>query len=337
MIVIPAATGRLQDKLIAGIRPFDIGTDLRPVAELIADAFAHELDPRGSAALREMRIMSHIGGVLKLLNRSTGEFDDLFGGFVWLEEGKVVGNVTVQRGERTGSRWQIANVAVAPAYRGRGIARQLVAHALDHIRENAGQWAVLQVYERNVVARTLYDHLGFEVVAGNTELRLSKTPNFAEAPEPPNFTAFSVNQWQPLYDLANNQLGTQAQWWRSLRRVDFQLTFEQQLLEWFWRTAGRSQVYRWAVQRYRHHFDAALLLTAMRWRGVHQLKLWVRPEQYGQHEEALLGWALARLQAYPRWPVQLSLPHDHAAGLTAAQRHGFQVQQTLLTMRRAVS
>ena len=38
-----------------GIRPFDIGKDLRPVAELIADAFAHELDQRGASALRNTR------------------------------------------------------------------------------------------------------------------------------------------------------------------------------------------------------------------------------------------------------------------------------------------
>ena len=57
----------------SGIRPFDVGRDLRPVAELIADAFTNELDPRGKAALREMRIMSHVSGLLKVLSRSTGE------------------------------------------------------------------------------------------------------------------------------------------------------------------------------------------------------------------------------------------------------------------------
>lgn len=39
-----------------GIRPFDIGRDLRAVSRLIADAFADELDEQGEAALRELRI-----------------------------------------------------------------------------------------------------------------------------------------------------------------------------------------------------------------------------------------------------------------------------------------
>ena len=153
MTAYHALSRRFGKSIESGIRPFDIGRDLRPVAELIADAFAHELDPRGSAALREMRIMSHVGTLLKLLNRSTGEFDDIFGGFVWVEEGKVVGNVTVQKADSSGVRWQIANVAVAPAFRGRGISRQLMLSALDYINESGGDWAVLQVYSQNNPSR----------------------------------------------------------------------------------------------------------------------------------------------------------------------------------------
>jgi ribosomal protein S18 acetylase RimI-like enzyme len=336
MAAFHATAQPITDRLASGIRPFDIGADLRPVAELIADAFAHELDSRGSAALREMRIMSHIGGVLKLLNRSTGEFDDVFGGFVWLEDGKVVGNVTVQRADRAGSRWQIANVAVAPSQRGRGISRQLMLRALEHIRESQGQWAVLQVYEKNTIALRLYERMGFEVIGGNTDLRLERPPRLDETPVLANFRSFSANQWQPLYDLANQQYGTQAQWWRALRRSDFQQTFEQQLLAWLGRVAGRQRVYRQCIQTYRYHFDAALVLTAMRWRGEHKLRIWVRPEHYGKYEEALLHWALATLQVYPRWPVQVSLNSDHTAALERAEQYGFRVQQTLLTMRRKI-
>ncbi|MEX1018411.1 MAG: GNAT family N-acetyltransferase, partial [Litorilinea sp.] len=154
MAVLDAAPGRIRSGVKSGLRAFDIGRDLRPVAELIAQAFMNELDPRGQAALREMRLLSHLSGLIKLLNRGTGEFDDVFNGFVWVEEGKIVGNITVQRADKFGNRWQIANVAVAPAYRGRGIARAMLARALEYIDDAAGQWAVLQVYDRNQVART---------------------------------------------------------------------------------------------------------------------------------------------------------------------------------------
>ncbi|MFZ4657212.1 MAG: GNAT family N-acetyltransferase [Caldilineaceae bacterium] len=335
MTAFPAATTRVNKRLETGIRPFDIGCDLRPVAELIADAFAHEIDPRGSAALREMRIMSHVGALLKLLNRSTGEFNDLFGGFVWVEAGKVVGNVTVQKADSTGNRWQIANVAVAPAYRGRGISRQLMARALAHIDENHGEWAVLQVYAQNTIARTLYAHLDFEEVGGSVDLTLKRLPKIAPPQDVHHFHSFASDQWQALYELVSNQQNGQMLWWRPPRRTDYQITFEQIIAEWFWRSIGRNRIYRRCIQT-TQRFDAALVLTAARWRGTHQLQLWVQPALYGHHEESLLQWALATLQEYPRWPVTLNLSVNHTAALQCAQRYGFQEQQTLLTMRRKI-
>lgn len=334
MATFPAATSRLSKRLESGIRPFDIGSDLRPVAELIADAFAHELDSRGNAALREMRIMSHVGALLKLLNRSTGEFNDLFGGFVWMEEGKVVGNVTVQKADAMGNRWQIANVAVAPAYRGRGISQLLMRRALDYITESGGEWAVLQVYAKNAIALHLYEQLDFEVVGGSVDFLLPRLPKL-EIPPPriANFYSFTADQWQALYELVSNQQSGQMLWWRAPRRTDYQLTLEQMVGEWFWRVAGRNQIYRRCIQTTRR-FDAALILTAARWRGTHQLQMWVQPALYGQHEESLMQWALSTLQEYPRWPVALTVGTQHEAALACAKRYGFQEQQTLLTMRR---
>ncbi|MEZ4866189.1 MAG: GNAT family N-acetyltransferase [Caldilineaceae bacterium] len=335
MTAFHAATQQLSQSTESGIRPFDIGRDLRPVAELIADAFAHELDPRGNAALREMRVMSYIGSLLKLLNRSTGEFDDLFGGFVWVDGNKVVGNVTVQRADSIGSRWQIANVAVAPTYRGRGISRQLMNRALQYIAENRGEWAVLQVYAENAIARQLYEKLNFEEVGGSVDLKLNRLPKLEEMTPPANFRSFSADQWQALYELVNNQLSGPMQWWRAPRRLDFQITIEQMFMEWLSRVVGRNQVFRRCIQT-TQRFDAALVLKAARWRGVHQLQLWVQPGQYGQHEKGLIHWALTTLQDFPRWPVKLNLSSQHVAAVQAARDYGFQEEQTLLTMRKKI-
>ena len=82
MTVIPVPGYQYDHRLETGIRPFDISRDLRAVAELISTSFASELDDRGSAALREMRTMSHFGGLLCVINRSTGEFNAMLNGFV---------------------------------------------------------------------------------------------------------------------------------------------------------------------------------------------------------------------------------------------------------------
>jgi len=336
MALVDAPRGHVIHSEESGVRPFDIGRDLRPVAELIADAFTNELDVRGKAALREMRIMSHVSGLLKLLNRGTGELDDVFGGFVWIEQGRVVGNVTVQRADKYGQRWQIANVAVAPSFRGRGIARMLMRQALDHVEHSRGDWAVLQVYEHNSVACSLYESLGFEAVGATVTLRLDRLPR-VDPPAPiPGFRSFSAQHWQPLYELANSQADGQAQWWRAVRRADFEMPLDQIALEWFWRTAGRRRVFRQCIQSARR-FEAALTLTAQRWSGPHELSLWARPEQQGRYEEQLVQWALATLWDYPRALVTVNMSRDHAAGLAALQAFGFEPQQALLTMRRRIS
>ena len=328
--------GREYDRILeTGLRPFDISRDLRPVAELISVAFSSELDDRGNAALREMRLMSHFGGFLGLMNRNTGEFNDLLNGFVWVDAGRVVGNVTVQRADRAGSRWQIANVAVAPSHRGRGISRRLMEAALAHAAGCSGQWAVLQVYARNEVARRLYESLGFELVGGVTDLRVARTPHIDEVGTLPRLVPFNSGNWQPLYELANHQLGGQMQWWRALRRDEFQLSLEQQAGEWFRRIMGQEQVLRRAVQ-VSPRFEAAIIVNAQRWRGEHTLQLRARPEHYGNYDLALLRWALGALQEFPRWPITISLSTDHTSAQELVEFYGFRAQRTLLTMRKRI-
>jgi ribosomal protein S18 acetylase RimI-like enzyme len=331
------APGRQYDRVLeTGIRPFDLSRDLRAVAELIAVAFANELDDRGNAALREMRMMSHFSGFLGLVNRNTGEFNDMLNGYVWVESGKVVGNITVQRADKIGSRWQIANVAVAPGYRGRGISRRLMETAIEHVESCGGQWTVLQVYARNAVARRLYDSMGFEEVGGVVDLHAERTPRMDIAPAlDPHFTNFHPGDWQPLYELANHQLGSQAQWWRAIQRTEYQQTIEEQFGEWTRRVIGKSNVYRYAVQ-VSPRFEAALVVTAQRWRGEHQLQLWTRPEHYGSLDASLLRCGLFTLQDYPRWPVNISLSTQHNAAQDLLQSFGFQPLRTLLTMRKRV-
>ena len=336
MAAVQSAGRTGSEVATSGIRPFEIGRDLRPVADLIAAAFAHELDERGQAALREMRWMSRLGGLLTIFSYPGSELEGFFGGFVWVEEGRVVGNITVQRADKFGHRWQIANVAVAPSHRGRGLSRLLMERALDHVRDHGGQYAVLQVYAENQVARTLYDHMGFETVAGMTELQARRLPS----PLPPaqrvvDFHPFAQAQWQALFELANNQLGAQAQWWRAVRRSEFERSAEELAGEWLWSTVGRRRIYRRAIQ-HGQRFDAALVVTAQRWSGAHRVQLWVRPEFYGQHERPLLEWAVRALAEYPLLPTEISISSDHVAALEVLEQLGFRTVRTLITMRREV-
>jgi ribosomal-protein-alanine N-acetyltransferase len=58
----------------------------------------------------------------------------------------------------------IATIAVHPAYRGRGIGRQLLAHSLQEAVLKGATQATLEVRASNEVAQNLYLELGFQIV-----------------------------------------------------------------------------------------------------------------------------------------------------------------------------
>jgi len=60
-------------------------------------------------------------------------------------------------------RWAIENVAVRPAFRGRGIARQLVEHAVKKGQEGGFGTAQISVMIGNMPARHAYEAAGFSL------------------------------------------------------------------------------------------------------------------------------------------------------------------------------
>ena len=98
------------------IRPFNPAYDLGDLATLIETAFGAELSITGSNMVRDMRQMALWGPMLWL----TGPASSLLKGYVWIEDGRLVGNVSVTAESGKAGDWSISNVAVLPEYRGEG-------------------------------------------------------------------------------------------------------------------------------------------------------------------------------------------------------------------------
>src|SRR5512139_2143730 len=141
-----------------GLRPINSMRDLVGITTLVEHAFADDMDPGGRAHMREMRWMGTLFGWMDWL-ASPGQ--GLMPGYVWLEDGHIVGNVTVRKLSAFGHGWMVGNVAVAPEWRARGIARQMMAAAVELVHHNRGEWIALQVRTDNDIARKLYQTLGF--------------------------------------------------------------------------------------------------------------------------------------------------------------------------------
>src|ERR1700690_2369755 len=131
MVAAMLANGA-ADLSLDGLRPINLTTDLPQLADLMELGFADALDESGRAIIREMRALGSIGWLNSAVNRLDGLFGGLQQGFVWIEDRRLIGNVSVmpipypRAAEPDGAQGAIiANVVVHPEHRRRGLARTL--------------------------------------------------------------------------------------------------------------------------------------------------------------------------------------------------------------------
>jgi ribosomal protein S18 acetylase RimI-like enzyme len=151
-----------------GLRRTDPRRDLAGVARLVQTAFAGQLDGSGQRMLRDMRWLGRAGWLGWLLGRVVLPPGATPDGFVWLESGRVVGNLSLLPVDGDPNRWVIANVAVDPDQRRRGIGRSLVQAAIELAGQRRARTVALQVDRANQAARELYLSLGFRVTSTRT-------------------------------------------------------------------------------------------------------------------------------------------------------------------------
>jgi ribosomal protein S18 acetylase RimI-like enzyme len=312
--------------------------DLGSIANLVARAFADEIDEQGKAALREMRWMARLSPLVWWWVQADPSFRDSFRGFVWEEPSsagrgcQIVGNVSLNRAPGHRHWWIICNVAVQDEYQGRGIGRQLMEAAIAEARQLAGKGIVLQVFQNNARARRLYADLGFAEASGTTDLRLETVPSVAVLDLP----GYELRAWKPAdgqvaYDLAQHAIPPTQQWLRPLRVGDYQPDWLTLLGRWMSdRLAGR-RVYRLTALKENRLVGMIAVTVAFR-QGEHRLVLLVHPGNVGQLEAALVSRALHLLAAVPSRPVTITVDMDRDVAVKVLRECGFKEQRTLLTM-----
>ena len=162
MVVTAAteATGQNPGEM----RRLDPVRDLGKVADLIAEAFAEDMDQRGRSALREMRWMGRLSPLVWWLSQADPTFRDTFSGFVWEEpiDGRrqIVGNVNLNRAPGSHSRYIVCNVVVDKAYRGKGIGYKL----LQAVQDTARVVGITRLYLYTHTANALYERDGWSAM-----------------------------------------------------------------------------------------------------------------------------------------------------------------------------
>ena len=158
----------------ANLRPLNILRDLPHVADLIELCFSSTMDSEGQQYIKDMRRAGHDNSYLQWISRTAETTSLPLTGYVWEEDGKIVGNASLIPFKHKKQRvYLIANVAVNPDFRRRGIARALTERAMIHAREKKADSVWLHVRDDNPGAVKLYTDLGFVERARRTSWQSS--------------------------------------------------------------------------------------------------------------------------------------------------------------------
>ncbi len=164
------------------IRALNPRRDLSRVADLIELCFADSLDPDGQRYIKRMRRAGPTSRS-RWFDPPHFNFNMTAEGFVWQEEEKIVGNISlIPFASLSHPIYLIANVAVHPDFRRKGIARALTVAALQQVQNRRVRSTWLQVRDNNIPALGLYESIGFHEKARRTTWTLLPGNLKGEAP-----------------------------------------------------------------------------------------------------------------------------------------------------------
>jgi len=309
-----------------GLRPLNPARDLPAVAELLRIAFQEEIGYQEASWLREMETIGAFTPLAWLMGQVSHALGGMLSGFVWEEDGRIVGNVTISR--LSAENWLISNVAVHPDYRRQGIARQLMEASLDWIRGRNAHWVVLQVRHDNEAAKRLYRDLGFVVVDTTIELHRWGVPAAHPTPVPAGYT---LRSWQPgdgrqVYELVRTLTSELALEITPLHPRDFEIGWLNRLLSGIAWLLGLPTTLRWVVEGPDGSLVATLKVDAGHRRQTMELR--VHPRAWGKLEEALVSRALEALHGR-RGRIYTEVDVQHTQAVEALKACGFEEIRTL--------
>lgn len=306
------------------MRAMNMFRDLPAVADLIELCFADTIDNDGQRYIADMRRASRDDGFLKWASHMTESASLPLTGFVWEEDGRIVGNASLipfrERGRRI---YLIANIATHPSQRRRGIARILTRRAMKYGWDKKASALWLHVRDDNPGAIHLYEELGFREIARRTtwiakpDPQLSKPVSDIQVVQ--RYPRFWFQQQDWLRRLHPDVLG----WYGSLNIN----SLRPGLMNWLYLLFVDVNIRQWAAVR------GDQLLATLSWvpRGGRAESL-VAATGKGSEPEAL-----TRLLIHARRALtgqsRLSLEYPAGEMTEAFLAAGFAERRTLLWMR----
>jgi ribosomal protein S18 acetylase RimI-like enzyme len=295
--------------------------DLLRVADLIELCFADTLDADGRDYLRYLRRMATDVNYAAWASSPQERGMD---GFVFEADGKIIGNLTLIPFNKEGHPiYLIANVAVHPDYRRRGIGRLLTVQALEttHERNNAAAW--LQVRDDNPVAYNLYRSLGFVERARRSSWNCRPAP----------LTSFARPHEVSVGPRRQGDWEMQRRWLADTYPTDvaWNLAFhEEKLRPSFWRNMARilngEEITHWTARLN----DKLVGSLSREMTPMHSDTLWAAVDP--EHEELALSALLPVARKSWSTVKPLAVNYPAGQGIEAFNQAGYNLQNTLIWM-----
>jgi ribosomal protein S18 acetylase RimI-like enzyme len=307
------------------LRPLNVLRDLSAVADLIELCFSPTMDNDGQRYLSDMRRASRDDSFLRWASRMTETASLPLMGYVWEEDGRIIGNASLipfrDRGKRV---YLIANVAAHPDYRRRGIGRALTERVMKLASDKNASAIWLHVRDDNPGAIKLYQDLGFQEIARRTtwqaspEHRLSHSDFDIEIiPRHPRFWPLQEDWLRRLYP-------RELSWYQSWNTK----ALRPGLWNWFYLLFIDFNVRQWAAV----HKDELLATLAWMPQGSRAESLFAATGSTSLSSDALTALLIhARRSITYSSSLLLDYPADEMTD--AIRAAGFQPRRTLLWMR----
>ena len=330
-ITIPVKTSESHPN----VRSMNMFRDLPAVADLIELCFADTMDNDGQRYIADMRRASRDDGFLRWASHMTETASLPLTGFVWEENGRIVGNASLIPFRNKGRRiYLIANIAVHPDHRRRGIARILTQRAMKYGWDKKATALWLHVRDDNPGAIELYNELGFREISRRTTWMAKPDPHLLKPASDIQVISRHPRFWAQQQDWLRRLHPDTLSWYNHLNLN----SLRPGLMNWLYLLFVDINVKQWAAVR------SDKLLATLSWAptgGRSEALIAATPPaaqaSYPKNGEAPVPEALTQLLLHARRALshysRLSVEHPAGEMTEAFLASGFAERRTLLWMR----
>ena len=309
--------------------------DLPAVADLIELCFADTMDNDGQRYIADMRRASRDDGFLKWASHMTETASLPLTGFVWEEDGRIVGNASLIPFRDKGRRiYLIANIAVHPDFRRQGIARTLTRRAMKHGWSKKATALWLHVRDDNPGAIKLYNDLGFQEIARRTTWVAKPDPHIFQPSSEIQVVSRHPRFWSQQQDWLRRLHPDSLNWYHHFNPN----SLRPGLLNWLYMLFVDMNIKQWAAVR------RDKLLATLSWApygGRSEGLILATPPatqtSYAKDDATPVSEALTQLLIHARRMLsnytRLSIEHPAGEMTEAFLASGFAERRTLLWMR----